>query len=113
MKIDTSGRAAFRQRMVDVRPIIQSRQVADQAGAADRSPADVFNQAIVDLGFGSDHHRTPGKFAVVETQKKTRPAIDVLRAINPQRKRPPHKSSKTDENGSLVSEFSPSAETPG
>src|SRR5581483_9947874 len=112
MEIDPPGGTALGQRMVDVRPIIQSRQVADQSRAPDRAPADVFNQAIVDCCFGSNHHGAARKLAVVKGQEQTGPAVDTLSAINPQRKRPAPETGKTDENGSLISQFPPRAETP-
>ena len=46
LKFDVGGWVPLGQRMVDVRAVIQAWQVSQQPEAANRSPADIFDQAV-------------------------------------------------------------------
>src|SRR6266567_8252274 len=48
-------RLALSQRVLDMGAVIKARQIADQSQSPNRSPANVFHQAIIDFSFGSDH----------------------------------------------------------
>src|SRR3984893_8525335 len=72
MEINALRRPPFGQAMVDVRTVIEPRQIADQPEAPDRAPAHVFDQSIVDLSFGSNHHGAAGVLAIAEGQEQAR-----------------------------------------
>ena len=57
---------ASREGMMNVRAGKKARQSPDQPGAANRSPANVFNQPIGSVGVRRDHHFPAGEFAVAE-----------------------------------------------
>ena len=97
--------------MLDVRAVVEPGQIADQTQPADRSPANVFDQTVVDLGLGGDHHGATGKFAVVEGEEQAGTAIEILFVVDPQRERTAVETGQRKENRSDVSELSPGAET--
>src|SRR5579863_5740070 len=99
--------------MIDVGAVVQSWQVADEANAADRAPADVFDQSVVYLGLRSDHHGAAGEFAVVKGQKKTGTAVDFAVAIDAQGKRTALQASKRNKDCGLVAQFAPGTEFAG
>src|SRR2546426_9602105 len=98
--------------MIDVRPVVKSRQIANQPEAADRSPAYVFDETVIDLGLRSNHHSATGEFAVAERQKQAGAAIQVFFSIDAKRKRALAKTQERKENSELITELPPSAESP-
>src|SRR5258705_11308872 len=56
--------------MFDVGAVVEFRQHAEQTQAADRSPADKFDEAIGWIGVGRYQHAAAGEFAVVEGEKQ-------------------------------------------
>src|SRR5262249_30292044 len=69
------------QGVIDVCPVVEGREIADKADTANWPPAHIFNQAIVDIGIGCDHHRTASKFAIAKGQEKTASVVELLVAI--------------------------------
>ncbi len=56
--------------MFQVAAVIERRQIADEAEAADGSPADELNEAIGRIGVRSDQHGAAGVLAVVKGEKE-------------------------------------------
>src|SRR5208283_1442851 len=57
----------LRERMLNVRSVIKTGQISNQAQSSDRAPAHVLHQAVVDLRLGSNHHGAAGELAVAES----------------------------------------------
>src|SRR5437867_7306892 len=98
--------------MIDVRSVVERRQIANQPEAANRSPAHVFDETVIDLDLRSDNHSAIGEFAVAERQKQAGASIHVFFSIDAKRKRASAKTKEGKENSELITERSPSAETP-
>src|SRR2546422_11503078 len=98
--------------MIDVRSVVERRQIANQPEAANRSPAHVFDETVIDLGLRSDHHSATGEFAVAERQNQPGAAIHVLFSIDAQTKRAAAKTHERQKNSELIAESPPSAESP-
>src|SRR5207245_4838057 len=98
--------------MVYVRSVVERRQIANQPDAANRPPAHVFDETVIDLGLRSDHHSATGEFAVAERQKQAGTAIHVFFSIDAKRKRASAKTQERKENSELITELTPSAESP-
>src|SRR6266516_6533790 len=98
--------------MVYVRSVVERRQIANQPEAANRSPAHVFDETVIDLGLRSDHHSATGEFAVAERKKQAGAAIHVFFSIDAKRKRASAKTHEGQKNSELITEFPPSAESP-
>src|SRR5215471_16905456 len=99
--------------MLNVSAIIKAGQITDQAEAADGSPANIFDQAVVCVCGGSDHHGSAGELAVVEGEEQTGPAVDMRIAIRAQREGTTAEARETEKDGGLVPDFAPVAETTG
>ena len=112
MEINLLRLASFGQRMMNVRTVIERRQITNQSQASDRPPTHIFDEAIVHLGVGRNHHGSAGKLAIAESQKQTGAAVDLSFAIDLQRERPAAEASQRNENGRLITKLSPPAETP-
>src|ERR1700746_1139833 len=97
--------------MLDMCAVIESRQVADEGDAPNRSPADVIDQAVIGLGGGRNHHGAARVLAVVEGEEQTRSAINLSFSVSAQRKRAAAKTSQANKDGCLVSHLSPTAES--
>src|SRR5215467_3067634 len=102
MKVDAVYFANLGQRMLNVSAIVKAGQVTDKTEAADGSPANIFDQAVVCVCSGSDHHGAAGELAVVEGEEQTGPAVDVLVAIRAQGEGATAKASETEEDGGLI-----------
>ena len=83
-----------------------SDEVADETDASALPPATKFDQTVVDLRPGRDHHRAAGKFAVAEGQEQAGTAVGFLLIIHPQGKRPPAKPRQADEMANLSGQAS-------
>src|SRR5260370_26171139 len=70
IEFDMAHGAARSEGVLEVRAIVKLRQSAEQAQAADGSPADKFDQAVGRIGMRRDEHVAAGKFAVVEREKE-------------------------------------------
>src|SRR5438552_19113796 len=97
--------------MIDVRSVVERRQIANQPEAANRSPAHVFDETVIDLGLRSDHHSATGEFAVAERQKQAGAAIHVFFSIDAKRKRASAKTQERKENSELITELPQAAES--
>src|SRR5215469_14810326 len=113
MKVDAAYFLNFGQGMLDVSAIVKAGQITDQAEAADGSPANIFDQAVVGVCRGSDHHGSAGELAVVKGEEQTGPAVDMLAAIRAQGKGATAEARETEEDGGLIPDFAPVAETTG
>src|SRR5580704_15127691 len=113
LELHSLGGAPFRQCVFNMRAIIKCWQVTNQANSSNRSPANKFDQAVIDFRLGRDHHRAPSKLAVAESQKEAGTAIDLFFSVHTQRKRPPSEPRQTDKNGRLISQLSPPAKIAG
>src|SRR5205823_9892359 len=98
--------------MVYVRSVVERRQIANQPDAANRPPAHVFDETVINLGLRSDHHSATGEFAVAERQEQAEAAIAVFFSIDGKRKRATAKTQERKENSELITELPPSAESP-
>src|SRR5215813_8694706 len=107
MKVDSAHFLNFGQGMLNVSAIVKAGQVTDQAEAADGSPANIFDPAVVCVCRGSDHHGSAGELAVVEGEEQTGPAVDMLIAIRAQRERATAEARETKKDGGLVPDFAP------
>src|SRR5579884_2432190 len=85
-EVDVADTMARRERMIQVCAVIKRVQVAQEAEAADRAPADEFDQAIVGLGTGRNHHLPAGEFAVIEGEEKAAAFVGLALSIQTQRK---------------------------
>src|SRR5216684_7270027 len=63
-------RATRSERMLDMRAVIKTRQIAEQAKPADRAPAHKFDKPVSRIGVRRDEHRPARVLAVVERQEK-------------------------------------------
>src|SRR5271167_2250949 len=99
--------------MVNVCTVVEGRQITDQPHSSDGPPTHVFNEPIVDLCLGCNHHGSAGELAVVKGQEQAWTAVDLFFSIDSQRERPAPEASQRNENGRLIAQFSPSAETSG
>lgn len=99
------------QGVIDVCPVVEGREIADKADTANGPPAHIFNQAIVNIGIGCDHHRTASKFAIAKGQEETASVVELLVAIYTERKWPTPEPCQADEDGQLVTEFTPATES--
>src|SRR6267378_3037791 len=91
-------RYVLRQRMLDVRAVVESWQVADQPQPPDWAPADVLDQTAVDLRSGGDHHRAAGELAVVKSQEEATAPVKVCFAFNSHRKWSPPEPRQREED---------------
>src|SRR3974390_2168619 len=98
VELDTLRSLPLSQRMLNVRPVVKPLQIADQAQASNRTPPDIFHETIGDLGFGGNHHRAAGELAVVESHKKTAPAIEFWFAFDAEREWTTVKSCECEKN---------------
>src|SRR5438132_13404826 len=98
--------------MIDVRSVVERRQIANQPEAANRSPAHVFDETVIDLGLRSDHHSATGEFAVAERQKQAGAAIHVFFSIDAKRKRASAKTQERKENSKWTTGLPPSSASP-
>src|ERR1700722_3430620 len=98
VELDAPYWLALGQRMLDVRAVIQPRQVPNQPQATNRSPTNVFPPAAVDLSLGSNHHRSASEFTVVESEEEAAPVVKSFCSLNSNRKRPAPESSESHEN---------------
>src|SRR5260221_11646273 len=64
--------------MFDVAAVVEFRQHAEQAEAADRSPANEFDQTVGGIGVGCYQHGAAGEFAVVEGEKQAATGVPFL-----------------------------------
>src|SRR5207245_10813886 len=99
--------------MIDVRSVVERRQIANQPEAANRSPAHVFDETVIDLGLRSDHHSATGEFAVAERQNQAGAAIHAFFSIDAKTKRASAKTHEAREDSELINKFTISADTPG
>src|ERR1700722_15952185 len=74
-------RLARRQWMFDVRAIVEFWQQPQQTEAADRPPANEFNQAVGGIGIGSNQHGAAGEFAVIEGEEQAAAAVPIFVVI--------------------------------
>src|SRR5437762_14127798 len=98
--------------MVYVRSVVERRQIANQPEAANRSPAHVFDETVINLGLRSDHHRATGEFAVAERQEQAEAAIAVFFSIDAKRKWARANREERKRRSEWITELLPSAESP-
>src|SRR5215470_19617361 len=70
VELDVADGFARRERMLDVRAVVETRKHAQQAKAADRAPAYKLDEAVGGIGFGRDEHGATSVLAVVEGKEK-------------------------------------------
>src|SRR3954463_953904 len=110
LEINTANFTHLCKWMLNVRAIVKARQVSDQSDAPDRTPANIFDQAVIGVGCGGDHHGAASELAVVEGEKKARPAVDIRLSIHFQGKRTTAKPRQANEDCGLITRLSPGAE---
>src|ERR1700675_4937390 len=98
--------------MMNVSAVVECRQVTDQSQPSDGPPAHVFDESIVDVCSGRDHHGSASELTIVESQKQAGTAVNLCPPIDAHREGPAAETSQRNENGGLITEFSPSAEMP-
>src|ERR1700739_3868035 len=96
--------------MLNMRTVVKARKISDQTQATDRSPANVFDETIVDVGMGSDHHGAAGKFAVAESDEQAGTRIEIFFVVGAHRERAAIETGQRQENRGDVSQLSPAAE---
>src|ERR1700730_13283168 len=99
--------------MVDVRAVIESRQIADQSQAPDGTPTHVLDQSVIHFRQGSNHHGATGELGVAEGDEQEVPTIDFILAIDLQGKGTPPEPRQADEDRRLIANLSPTTETAG
>src|SRR5437667_10183719 len=99
--------------MIDVRSVVERRQIANQPEAANRSPAHVFDETVIDLRLRSADDSATGEFAVAERQKQAGAAIHVFFYIDAKRKRASAKKRERNEKSELITQLPQSAEPHG
>ncbi len=85
-ELDPAYGLALGKAVLNVCAIVETAQVADQAKPSDRAPADVFDQAVIDLGSGGDHHRPTRELAVIEGQEQTAAIVTLRFSLDAKRK---------------------------
>src|SRR5207245_9190827 len=98
--------------MIDVRSVVERRQIADQPESTNRSPAHVFDETVIDLGLRGDQHSATGEFAVTERQKQAGAAIHVFFSIDATRKLASTKTHERQKNSALVTAIPQAAVSP-
>src|ERR1700722_5058265 len=98
VELDAPHRFALGQWMLNMRAVIQPRQVSNQPQATNRSPTNVFHQAVVDLSLGCNHHRSASELSVVEGEEEAGPAVEVFSALDSNRERTAIESSESKKN---------------
>src|SRR5436309_13191589 len=71
--------------MVDMRAIVEPRQVAQQTQPPNRPPADKFDQPICRIGLRRNQHGSTRVLAVVERKKERTPFVPFLVFVAAQR----------------------------
>src|SRR5258705_2070462 len=97
--------------MLDMGPVVEPRQIADEANASDRPPADVLDQAVVGLSCRCNHHGAAGVLAVVESQEQARAAVDQRLSVSVERKWAAAEPSQANKDRGLISHLPPTAES--
>src|SRR5437899_6420652 len=105
VEFNPPGPAARRQRVIQVRAVVQRVQIADQSQAANRPPADILHKAVGRIRHRRDHHFTAGKFAVAEAQEQAGPAVKLRLAIGAERKRAAAQSRQTRQHTQQISQL--------
>lgn len=77
MELDLFRAPPFGQGMMNVRTVIKRRQVTYQPQPSNGSPAHIFNESIIYLGFGRDHHGSTRELTIAESQEQTSAAVDL------------------------------------
>src|SRR5580698_5318939 len=72
--------------MLDVRAVVELGEHAQQSDAADRPPADKFDQAVGGISLRGNEHRAAGEFAVAEGKKKAAAFVPFLVIVAPKAK---------------------------
>ncbi len=91
--------------MFNMRAVVKLGQHAQQAEAADGSPTYKFDEAIVGIGVGRDHHGAAGELAVVESQKQTAPRVPFFVIVTAQCERPPIQLRDANEDAEQIAEM--------
>src|SRR5580658_4327945 len=94
--------------MLDMRPVEKRRQIPQQSQPPNRSPADIFEQAVVSSSVRRDHHLSAGEAAIVERQEKATPTVVLHLRIHAMWKRPPvqpGQAGKHTENVTSLAKF--------
>src|ERR1700691_2976303 len=99
--------------MLDVSAVVKAGQIANESDSPDRAPANIFDETVVDLGFRSNHHRSPGELAVAKSQKQAAASVIIPRAVDSNRKRASVESRERQKNRCLISNLSPRTDPPG
>src|SRR5579863_2437195 len=92
--------------MFEVAAVVESGKSTQRAEAADRSPADKFNEAVGRIGVGSDKHGAAGIFAVVKGEEKAAPGVPLGFVIGSEMKRATLELRQADENAEKIAEVS-------
>src|SRR5450631_86139 len=100
------------ERVVDMRSGKKPWKRPEQSGAADGTPADVFNEAVGGIGIRRDHHFAARESAVAESQKQIAATIPVAGIFEPVRKRVMLEADDVAKDRKNISEFAPAFESP-
>src|SRR5215813_1947434 len=103
----------FSQRMLNVCAVVKSRKIADQSEPPYRTPADIFDLAVVYLGLGRDHHRPAGKLAVVKCQEEAATAVKFCFPFDTHGERATVEACKREKDRYDISQLTPCAEPSG
>ncbi len=77
MELDLFRVPPFGHGMMNVRTVIKRRQVTNEPQPPNGPPAHLFNESIIYLGFGCDHHGSTCKLTIAESQEQTSAAVDL------------------------------------
>ena len=112
VKFNAPGRAPRSQRMTDVRAVIKRVQVRDEPEAADRAPADKFDESVAAVGIGGDAHLAAGVLRVVECQEQAASEIPLAFAVHTQWEGAAIEASKADQNSQQIAQLAEGLEAP-
>src|SRR5579859_6983061 len=111
IKFNAAHALVLGQRMLNMRAVVQSRQIANQPQPANRSPPDIFDQSVIDLSLGRDHHGAAGEFTVVKSQEQATAVVESSVALDSDWKGPAVETRQREKDRRQITQFSPPAET--
>src|SRR5262249_27970657 len=105
IELDVANGAPGSERMLDMAPVIELGQGAQEADAADRTPADKLDQTVGCVGLRGDFHSSAGKLAVVKGQKKRAALVPVSIFIAAQSKHATAELSDPDQHAEQIADM--------
>src|SRR5579885_79882 len=102
VEFDVPNGAARCKRVFRVRTIIQLGQIAEQAEAADRTPANELDKSIRDVGVRSDQHFAAGVLGIVESKKEHAAFVPVLFVVASEREGAPAQRHNARKNAQQI-----------